>query len=157
MGGSHGEENIAIHCDSGLCPPGQQRDWPHGFNFYFGVQDPTDPTQWALYLYGTAADMAVEIPLPERWSVTDHVTHTLNRSALPNGTARLFMFEKNENYQPWRFHDRRSLPRPTNVSALPRVLRLSGSHIAVMAWSNAHPSAPFRLAACWNHRSVENP
>ena len=79
-------------------PPGHQRDWPHGFNFYFRVQDQADPTQWALYLYGTAAGMGADIPLPERWSVTDHVTHTPEPLGVAERNGTALYVEKNENY-----------------------------------------------------------
>jgi hypothetical protein len=79
-------------------PPGQQRDWPNGFNFYFRVQDHADPTQWALYLYGTVADTSMDIPLPKQWSVTDHVTFTPQPLSVAEWSGKAFYTERNENY-----------------------------------------------------------
>jgi hypothetical protein len=79
-------------------PPGQQRDWPHGFNFYFRVQDQTDPTQWALYLFGTVADTGMDIPLPQSWSVTDHVTFTPEPLSVAEWSGKALYTERNENY-----------------------------------------------------------
>lgn len=79
-------------------PPGQQRDWPHGFNFYFRVQDQTDPTQWALYLFGTVADTAIDIPLPQSWSATDRVTLTPKPLSVAEWNGKALYTERNENY-----------------------------------------------------------
>ena len=79
-------------------PPGQQPDWPNGFNFYFRVQDQKDPTQWALYLFGTVADTAMDVPLPQSWSVTDHVTQTPEPLSVTEWSGKAMYLEKNENY-----------------------------------------------------------
>jgi hypothetical protein len=79
-------------------PPGEQRDWPNGFNFYFRVQDQTDPTQWALYLFGPVADTSIDVPLPQSWSVTDHVTHTPQPLSVAEWSGKGMYSETNQNY-----------------------------------------------------------
>lgn len=80
-------------------PPGEQVDWPNGFNFYFRVDDHADPMQSAIYLYGTVADTATNVPLPQSWSLTNPaITITPEPLSVDDWSGTALYSERNENY-----------------------------------------------------------
>lgn len=80
-------------------PPGQQVDWPHGFNFYLRVDDHLHPTQSAIYLFGTVADTAMDVPSPQSWSLTTPAITATPRPLSVAGWSGMAMYsERNENY-----------------------------------------------------------
>jgi hypothetical protein len=80
-------------------PPGQQVDWPNGFNFYVRVDDHTHPRQSAIYLFGTVADTAMDVPLPQSWSLTTPAyTVTPEPLSVAEWSGRAMYSERNENY-----------------------------------------------------------
>jgi len=126
-------------------PPGQQSDWPHGFNFYFRIQDQTDPTQWALYLFGTVADTSVDIPLPESWSLADHVTSTPQPLSVGEWSGKAIYIERNENNA-----IRTTIwigPDVLNGLTFPVGLRVSINKPQPGISSSSTSSYPFRLRA----------
>jgi len=127
-------------------PPGQQTSWPHGFNFYFRVQDQTDLTQTALYLFGTVADTAMDIPAPKDWSLTNPaITTTPQPLNVADWGGMANYTERNENYTirskiwigPDAFNGRR-FPVGLHIS-------INAPHAGI-ATSNV-ASYPFRLRA----------
>jgi hypothetical protein len=80
-------------------PPGQQVDWHNGFNFYVRVDDHAHPTQSAIYLFGTVADTAVDVPMPQGWSITTPgFTLTPQPLCVDEWSGTAIYTERNQNY-----------------------------------------------------------
>ena len=80
-------------------PPGQQVYWPNGFNFYVRVDDHVHPMQSAIYLFGTVADTAMDVPSPQSWSLTiPAFTVTPQPLSVAEWSGTAMYSERNENY-----------------------------------------------------------